>query len=160
MQNNRFYVYCFINKDWNNSVFYVGKGTGNRYNNFKDRNKHIKAILENHNCESKILFRDLTEEDALRKEKHLKDTFKMIGYPIIDGEASATHAIAQRNGIQKAVSNGVKFGRTPASYPDNWEQVMSLWKCGEITATKAMELTHTKRTTFYKLVKRNECSNN
>lgn len=75
MQNNRFYVYCFINKDWNNSVFYVGKGTGYRYNNFKDRSKHIKAILENHSCESKILFRDLTEEDALKKRKASKRHF-------------------------------------------------------------------------------------
>lgn len=58
----------------------------------------------------------------------------------------------QAEGIAAAKSKGVKFGRPGASYPANWQEVISKWKAGEITATKAMELTGTKRTTFYKLV--------
>ena len=58
----------------------------------------------------------------------------------------------QAEGITVAKAKGVKFGRPQAAYPDNWLSVINRWKSGEITATKAMELTQTKRTTFYKLV--------
>lgn len=58
----------------------------------------------------------------------------------------------QAEGIAVAKAKGVKFGRPQASYPDNWLPVIKRWKSGEITAIKAMELTQTKRTTFYKLV--------
>ena len=37
-------------------------------------------------------------------------------------------------------------------FPANWDKVYASWKAGEITAKKAMELTDTKRTSFYKLV--------
>ena len=58
----------------------------------------------------------------------------------------------QAEGIAVAKAKGVKFGRPQAAYPDNWLPVIKRWKSGEITAIKAMELTQTKRTTFYKLV--------
>ena len=58
----------------------------------------------------------------------------------------------QAEGIAVAKAKGVKFGRPLATYPDNWLPVIKRWQSGEITATKAMELTQTKRTTFYKLV--------
>lgn len=58
----------------------------------------------------------------------------------------------QAEGIAVAKMRGVKFGRPQVKYPDNWDMVIARWRAGEITATKAMELTETKRTTFYKLV--------
>lgn len=58
----------------------------------------------------------------------------------------------QAEGIAVAKAKGKKFGRPQAKYPDNWDVVIKRWRSGEITATKAMELTGTKRTTFYKLV--------
>ena len=59
----------------------------------------------------------------------------------------------QREGIEAARVKGVSFGRPKAEKPDNWNQVLKEWNSGNITAQKAMELTGTKRTTFYKLVK-------
>lgn len=58
----------------------------------------------------------------------------------------------QAEGIAVAKAKGKKFGRPQAQYPDNWDTVIKRWRSGEITATKAMELTGVKRTTFYKLV--------
>lgn len=58
----------------------------------------------------------------------------------------------QAEGIAVAKANGKKFGRPQVKYPDNWDTVIKRWQAGEITATKAMELTGVKRTTFYKLV--------
>ena len=45
------------------------------------------------------------------------------------------------------------YGRPKAQKPSNWDNVISSWRKGEITAVKAMELTNVKKTTFYKLVK-------
>ena len=62
----------------------------------------------------------------------------------------------QEMGIAAAQNKGVKFGRPKAEYPAEWEENYKAWKKGEITATAAMEKMGTKRTTFYKLVKRYE----
>jgi len=62
----------------------------------------------------------------------------------------------QKEGIAIAREKGTKFGRPSVNKPDNWDNIISMWKAGEITAKKAMELTNTKRTTFYKLIKEEE----
>lgn len=59
----------------------------------------------------------------------------------------------QREGISAALDKGVEFGRPKAEIPENWNEVISQWKNGDITAVKAMKLTGTKKTTFYKLLK-------
>ena len=60
----------------------------------------------------------------------------------------------QAEGIAAAKKKGVvKFGRPRAEKPDNWDEVITKWQAGEITAVKAMELTGTTKSTFYKLVK-------
>lgn len=59
----------------------------------------------------------------------------------------------QREGIDVALKKGVQFGRPKAEPTDKFNQAYVKWKAGEITATAAIELSGTKRTTFYKLVK-------
>ena len=59
----------------------------------------------------------------------------------------------QKQGIASAKAKGKHLGRPQAVKPDNWDEVITKMNNGEITATKAMELTNTKRTTFYKLLK-------
>jgi len=58
----------------------------------------------------------------------------------------------QAEGIEAAKQKGKKLGRPAITFPANWEVVYASWKAGEITAKTAMELTDTKRTSFYKLV--------
>lgn len=64
----------------------------------------------------------------------------------------ATIRKRQAEGIEAAKQNGKKLGRPALEFPDNWQEVYTSWKNGEITAKTAMERTHTKRTSFYKLV--------
>lgn len=59
--------------------------------------------------------------------------------------------LKQSAGFTSVKSNGVTFGRPRIEKPDNWSEVMELWHSGKITAKKAMEMTGTKRGTFYKL---------
>lgn len=58
----------------------------------------------------------------------------------------------QAEGIASAKQKGKKLGRPAIAFPNNWSEVYTSWKAGEITAKTAMELTNTKRTSFYKLV--------
>lgn len=57
----------------------------------------------------------------------------------------------QAEGIAAAREKGVYRGRKEIEKPQNWDSVIADWKSGKITATKAIELTGVKRTTFYKL---------
>jgi len=145
-----FYVYRFINDDWNGVPFYVGKGSGARYKN-TTRSKHIQSICTNWKWHPEIVKYCDNEVAATQIEKELKETYRQAGYPIIDGELEP-HAYAQRRGIEQAKLRGAKWGRPKALRPDNWDSVIAMWKSGEITAVEAMRRTELKRTTFYKFV--------
>ncbi|HCG35084.1 MAG TPA: hypothetical protein DER23_01955 [Clostridiales bacterium] len=75
----------------------------------------------------------------------------LLRYTIAQEERETIHA-RQTEGIKTAKAKGVSFGRPKAQKPCNWGYIISEWQSGKITAKKAMELTGTKRTTFYKLV--------
>jgi DNA invertase Pin-like site-specific DNA recombinase len=62
----------------------------------------------------------------------------------------------QAEGIEAAKKRGQKLGRPALKFPPNWDEVYADWKLGKITAKRAMELTDTKRTSFYKLAKKSQ----
>lgn len=114
------------------------------------------AYFKEHNIRLKILDLPTT---MLELPKGQKWVFEMVNNILIEvlgtiaeQEHETIHA-RQAEGIATAKAKGIKFGRPRATQPDNWEEVIGRWKDGEITATKAIELTGTKRTTFYKLLK-------
>lgn len=57
----------------------------------------------------------------------------------------------QAEGIAAAKEKGKHLGRPALIYPENWNEVYTAWKAGQITAKIAMEQTGLKRTSFYKL---------
>ena len=57
----------------------------------------------------------------------------------------------QAEGIAAAKANGKHLGRPALVYPDNWTEIYTAWKAGNITAKQAIEKTGLKRTSFYKL---------
>ncbi len=59
----------------------------------------------------------------------------------------------QREGIDIALKNGIRFGRPIQGITSQFENAYSEWKLGKITATRAMELCNMKRNTFYRRVK-------
>lgn len=64
--------------------------------------------------------------------------------------------IRQKEGIAAARERGQHMGRPKAKMPDNFKEVYTVWKNGDITAKTAMERLQLKRTTFYDLVKQHE----
>lgn len=55
----------------------------------------------------------------------------------------------QREGIAAAKAKGQHLGRPAAILPNNWDEVVALWRSGQITAKEAMRRTGVKRTHFY-----------
>lgn len=63
----------------------------------------------------------------------------------------------QQEGIEAAKQNGKKFGRPIIEIPENWDNVIKLWKKEKITAVEAMKQLNMTRSTFYRRV--NEIEN-
>ena len=59
----------------------------------------------------------------------------------------------QREGIDLALANGVKFGRPSIEITPEFIQAYQRWITREITAVKAMNEAGLKKTSFYKMVK-------
>lgn len=58
----------------------------------------------------------------------------------------------QREGIEIAKQKGVYKGRKPIEHP-KFNEVVSIWKSGNITATEAMKRLNMKPSTFYRKVR-------
>ena len=64
--------------------------------------------------------------------------------------------VSQRQGIYIALAQGIKFGRPKIQKPDNYDEVIGLWKNKQITAREAMKLLNLKPNTFYNMVRLDE----
>lgn len=65
-----FYVYKWFNKE-TDEIFYIGKGSKNRYKQTRKRNKLFLEYLRNNKCEVEIIEYFEKEEDAFKKEYEL-----------------------------------------------------------------------------------------
>lgn len=74
-----FYVYGHYTLD-TNQLFYVGKGTKNRVLSKANRNKLWHNIVVKHDYKAVILFKNLTENEALHREKSLIKCLKKRGF--------------------------------------------------------------------------------
>ena len=70
MSENNAYVYGHYKAD-TGELFYIGKGTGKRAWSTKDRNNRWMYTVDKHGIEVKILYKNLSEEDAFQKEMEL-----------------------------------------------------------------------------------------
>ena len=84
-ENREFYVYVHIRLD-NNTVFYVGKGKGDRAYNL-DRGNFHNSVRDKYDCRVEIIKDGLTESQAFRLERRMIEYYVLtLGYGIpIDG---------------------------------------------------------------------------
>lgn len=62
----------------------------------------------------------------------------------------------QAEGIKAAKLRGVRFGRPEIQLPDDFEEILYLWKKGELLSKEAIEISGLKYSTFYKKAKEYE----
>lgn len=82
--NNNFYVYAWIRLD-TNKIFYIGKGSGNRYKDLGMRNRHFLFIVRKlgvNNCKIIKLEENLEEQKAFEKERYYIKYYKDLGEPL------------------------------------------------------------------------------
>jgi group I intron endonuclease len=88
---NTFYTYCHAKP--NGSIFYIGKGMGDRAWSKENRNIHWKRTVDKYGYEIDVLAQWKTEEEAFEHEKFLILCFKKMGYKLVNmtngGEGSA-----------------------------------------------------------------------
>lgn len=78
----RYYVYVWYYKD-TEQVFYVGKGTGKRFRTRK-RNNAFNEIVENNDCDCKIIKNNLTEQQAFELEIETIASYRSKGIELIN----------------------------------------------------------------------------
>lgn len=81
MEDRRFYIYIWIRLD-KNTVFYVGKGSGNRYKDMSMRNRYFLNVVNKvgeDNVEIKIIEDNLLEQEAFEKEIYYIQYYKEQG---------------------------------------------------------------------------------
>ena len=134
----------------------TGYGSGNglieRYGGEVEPQATLEVKLEN---DRKI------DECYVKEGDEVKEGQRLFSYDTQEDEDKLAQAEIEKKekrqaeGIQAKRERGewADYGRPKAQKPSNWDEVIEQWKNGEITAVKAMELTGTKKTTFYKLLK-------
>jgi group I intron endonuclease len=111
-----FYTYAHY-KPLNNELFYIGKGTKNRYLSKSNRNKHWINIVNKHGFVSKILSWWETEEEALEHEKLLIASLKDIGVSLCnatnggEGISGFKHSEETKDDMSKS-RKGIHFRKT------------------------------------------------
>lgn len=75
--DRKYYVYAWYIKD-TNEVFYIGKGTGNRYRIRKRENSYFMKMLNSHDCGVRIIKDNMTEEEAFKHEKEMIAYYRKI----------------------------------------------------------------------------------
>jgi hypothetical protein len=107
---NKFYVYVHKRKD-TGEIFYVGKGTKNRYKYTYGRNSYWKNIATKYGFESEILYFFDSEEEAFNREISLITTLKTLGQKLANltngGEGTFGRKLSD-NTINKMKNNRQK----------------------------------------------------
>ena len=128
------------------SIDRLGRNYEMIVNEWKDITKNIKAD---------IVVIDMPLLDT-RQNKDLLGTFisdlvlQVLGY--VAEQHRTFIKKKQKQGIDDAKKNGVKFGRPKIEKPQNFDNVVNRWKNKEIKSKEAMELLGLKPNTFYNMV--------
>jgi hypothetical protein len=132
--DNNFYTYIHIRPDIN-EPFYVGKGKGKRYKVKTGRNKYWHNVVNKNNgiFESKILFDNLTEKEALLKEIEVEKDLKEKGYNLVNlaktgnsGPSGVSKTEKHKQSLSKATKGRVSPNK--GKKHDKFPEESKYWK--------------------------------
>ena len=130
--------------------------------NKKDTVEELR-ILANRSIRVMILEIPTTLQDLSKMDNAMaKMILETVNHMLIELYAAMAQAEIekkekrQREGIEQMKARGEwdNYGRPCVQKPQNWDEVISRWQDGEITAVEAMRLTGMKKSSFYKYVKK------
>lgn len=111
-ETRKYYVYVWYYKE-NKKVFYVGKGCKYRYRSRKRDNEKLVEILNNNECDSEIVYGNLTEQEAFELEKQTIDFYRKNNHPLINiqdgGHLPPSHlGLKRKETSKKKASDSIK----------------------------------------------------
>lgn len=106
-----------------------------------------------------ILGADICVLDMPALDTRLGSSMEVVSSAVVQllnfcDEKARKQSALQAKGIQSAKQRGVKFGRPPKKYSDEFIEVAHRFKAGEITMKQALILTGMKQSSFYYHIKR------
>lgn len=122
--------------------------------NYNEILNEWKYITKTKNVDIKILDMPLLDTD---QNKDLIGTLigdivlQLLSF-VAENERINIHQ-RQAEGIKAAKLRGVRFGRPEISLPDDFEEIMLLWKSGDLLSKDAIAISGLKYSTFYKKAK-------
>lgn len=128
------------------SIDRLGRNYNMIINEWRDITKNIKADI-------KVL--DMPILDTSKNKELLGTVITDIVLGLLSYVAEQERTFInqrQREGIDIALSKGVKFGRPKIEKPHNFDDVVFRWKNKEIKTKEAMELLNLKPNTFYNFI--------
>lgn len=128
------------------SIDRLGRNYNMIINEWRDITKNIKADI-------KVL--DMPILDTSKNKELLGTVITDIVLGLLSYVAEQERTFInqrQREGIDIALSKGVKFGRTKIEKPHNFDDVVFRWKNKEIKTKEVMELLNLKPNTFYNFI--------
>lgn len=119
--------------------------------NYNEILNEWKYITKTKNVDIKILDMPLLDTD---QNKDLIGTLigdivlQLLSF-VAENERINIHQ-RQAEGIRAAKLRGVRFGRPEISLPEDFEEIMYLWKSGDLLSKDAIAISGLKYSTFYK----------
>jgi hypothetical protein len=84
--------------------------------------------------------------------QHIEDRHPLVN--IMEGEREN----AMRQGYEKAKKTHGRWGRTPATWPNGWEVILTDVSMMRISNVRAIQLLGMAATTYYKLIRETQAS--
>lgn len=141
-------------------VIYSIDRLGRNYTEIKEQWKHI---TQNLGADIKVLDMPLLDTRSTNGND-LERTFisdlvlQILSYcaqkereNILTRQKQGIAAMKVVDGKKVSLKTGRPTGRPSIGFPENWDEIYSKWKNGEITAVAARQLLNLKTNTFYKL---------
>ena len=99
---------------------------------------------------------DLSALDAAHSKELLGDFVSDLFVALAEQRRREERRQKQAEGIAAAKAKGVRFGRTAAPLPDNFDQLRQAWRSGQMSLQQAASACGMAKATFYNAALRRE----
>ena len=99
---------------------------------------------------------DLSGLESAQSKELLSDFVSELFLAAAEQQKREERRRRQAEGIAAAKAKGVRFGRTAAAVPDNFDAAHQAWRAGGLSLRQAADACGVPRSTFYSMALRKE----